>query len=271
MSPSRTRRRLPSFGIFAEGSKPTDPDRGRFEELWRHLFQACGGTGEVHVYGFSKKNIILLKEPPNRPRLGWSDEPLDLLIKRSHEQNHFDNAIVAFDRWPANQEITTQSWCLRTEVNWVLESFLKRQVLPPDFLRDSQALLERYAQYQYPERPRGSGRPPLCSLEFIFMDPTFEGLLVEDESAVLRALELAHRPRRGWPKFNSDHREPGLSVLQPAIDCAAGHHKRGFPSFKVDKHGWALRIIQQAPPDSRLWIHPISSRLSTLVRLQAGR
>jgi hypothetical protein len=260
---SRARTAKPKFGVFAEGAPPTAADLSTFETLWFELSESCGGDRDsIRVYGFNKGQIRALKGAPGSPPKGEGVEPLDVLISRMHERHGFENAIIAFDRWPRNEAIPSEPYCLRTEVNFILEAFKRRAILPAGFLDAATALLERYRDFR--KTPRAASRPPLGPLEFLFMDPTFEGLLVHDESAVLHALGLKIRPK-DWPKFKTHSRKPEKEILPPAIAAAARQRQVSLRAFHHDKHGWALKIIRAATEDAKLWEHPIIERLEKLL------
>ncbi len=170
----------PRFGVFAEGAPPTAADLSTFETLWFELSESCGGDRDaIRLYGFNKGQIRALKGAPDSTLKGQGVEPLDVLISRMHDRDGFENAIIAFDRWPRNEAILSPPYCLRTEVNFILEALERRGILPARFLAAATALLERYRNFR--KNPRAADRPPLGPLEFLYMDPMFEGLLVHDE------------------------------------------------------------------------------------------
>lgn len=255
---ARAKERRPAFGLFAEGSTFTDPNRPKFEALWRELSARCGCEDEVRVYGFDKRQIVLLAEPPG---LRLVAEPLDVLISRMHDRDRFENVVIAFDRIPANQLLPHS--CLRKEVDFVLEAFGRRALLPEPFRSEAAVLRDYYRAH--PGQPRGPGRPPRGPLDVVYMDPMFEGLLVHDETTVRRALGHAKRTPKDWPKFNPRSLHPDQQILAPAVLCATPEVGRKVGgTFKTNKHGWALQVVLSADPEARLWEHPIAERLKTL-------
>ena len=186
---SQTGAANPKLAVFAEGSRAALGELPKFEMLWRELSKRRGGDPEaMRVYPFHKGQIEALKYEPGEQPKGAGVEPLDVLIDRTYQADHFENVVIAFDRWPPNKAIPSQQYCLRTEVNFILEAMARRAILPAHLLDAAGALLERYRTA--PRPPRTAGRPPLGPLELIFMDPMFEGLLVCDEATVLKAVGL---------------------------------------------------------------------------------
>lgn len=254
------------LGIFAEGSDPTDPSRDRFRELWAE--QLCGRLGvlpeKVRIYPFFKLQIELLGDPVGvqQRSVGSTREPLDLLIRRSHERDGFWTAVIAFDRTPPNKSLKEP--CLRTEVDFVLQGIVKRGLLSGlPFHDEAERLLEHYRLNR--GVPRGPGRPPRGCLDLLYMDPEFEGLFVGDETTVLHALGHDRRPK-DWPTFDPDALYPARDVLGKAVRLAARDVKakvRG--NMETNKHGWAGWILKHAADDARLFQHPIVDRLRTIL------
>lgn len=248
-----------TFGIFAEGSHTSDL-RGRdpFSDLWHELCAKTAGTApsRVQIYGFSKGQITLLGKP-----LDASLEPLDIFINRMHARDGFDNAVIAFDRKPPNELIP--GGCLRHEVNFILERFAARPHLPAPFRAEVDRLLAHYRDM--PRQPRGPGRPPRGPLDFLYMNPMFEALLVSDEATIRRALGVVRRPK-GWPSFDHRSSEPGRAVLQPAIQFAARSVRRKVRGdMESNKHGWALHFVREMKVNDTMYTHPIIDRLKTLL------
>ncbi|MFS8065786.1 MAG: hypothetical protein ACMG6S_05370 [Byssovorax sp.] len=246
-----------SFGIFAEGATSTDL-RGRdtFVDLWKTL---CGRLKsplpEIHVFGISKAQIVALRDDVGAQKP--DREPLDLLLQRMHARHGFNVAVVAFDRIPQNQHIPGD--CMRREVNFILERFRARALVPDPFRDEATRLLDYYRMH--PEEPRGPGRPPRGCLDVVYMDPMFEALFLADETAVLRSFGHKRRPK-DWPSFDPHLHNPDHHVLGPAVDCASPVIRakvRG--NFVTNKHGWAKWILAQAADDAGFFGHAIAERL----------
>lgn len=251
------------FGIFAEGSDPTDPAHDHFRTLWRDdLCARLGAAAErIRIYPFFKLQIELLGDPVGvQTSVGSTREPLDLLIRRSYERDRFRTAVIAFDRTPPNKALKTP--CLRTEVNFILKGIVNRRLLEDlPFHQEAERLLEHYRIH--PRTPRGPGRPPRGCLDLLYMDPEFEGLF--DEPTVLRALGLTRRPR-GWPTFDRRAQYPARDILSKAVELASKDVKgRVRGSMDTNKHGWAGWILRQAEAEARLFRHPIVERLRTIL------
>lgn len=251
-----------SIGIFAEGPEPTAPreQQEAFDALWRGLCnRLSGAVGKLFVYGFSKAQILALDA--SSVVLGASREPLDVLVERMYRRDGFENAVIAFDRFPVNTLVPHS--CLRSEVNFILQHFKRRKLLPPHIQEEVSSLLRRYSLY--PEQPRGPGRPPRGPLDFVYMDPEFEALLTFDEPTVCRTLGVDHKPK-DWPSFRRQTRNPGLHILNPALVFASEEVRRKVRgTMKTNKHGWAAWIIGQAGDESRLFQHEIALRLQTIL------
>jgi len=108
----------------------------------------------------------------------------------------------------------------------------------------------------------------------VCMEPMFEGLLVQDEQAVRRALGLeGERSPRGWPGTgwgNPGERRPDRTLLVPAI--ASLKRLRPRPDvtrripgdFRTNKDGWGEYLVRQLLGDTRarpaVLGHPICQR-----------
>jgi hypothetical protein len=249
-----------SIGLFVEGSEYTDL-RGRkpLTELWNELCaRVTIAPPMVYTFGITKAQIVALNETQKTP---GSREALDIFIERMYQKHAFDVAIIAFDSIPRNQHIP--HGCMRSEVNFILEHFVRRKHLSADWLGAARQLLQYYAQY--PQCPRGPGRPPRVELDVVYMDPMFEALLMADDAAVLRAVGHTRRPK-DWPKFDTMNQRPDSNILAHAVKFATDDVRRIIRGdMKTHKHDWALQIVRAAKADSKLFQHPIASRLRTLL------
>lgn len=249
-----------NIAIFAEGSEYTDL-RGRkpLTELWNELCSRLTSVPpNIQTFGITKAQIVALAETGKVP---GSREALDVFIERMYQRHAFDIVIVAFDRIPQNQHIP--HGCMRNEVNFVLDHFVRRKLLSHVWVDAAQELLFHYEHNR--GRSRGPGRPPRVDLDILYMDPMFEALLVADESTVVQALGLKRRPK-DWPKFDSANQHPDSNILAHAVKFADDGVRRIIRGdMKTHKHDWALQIIRAAAPTSRVFEHPIAQRLRTLL------
>jgi hypothetical protein len=110
------------------------------------------------------------------------------------------------------------------------------------------------------------------------MEPMFEGLLVQKESAVRRALGVGKRPIRGWPRQgwgDATVTRPDADVLAPAINALLGIRPkldvvklvRGNMHTKKNEWGELLlrRLLEDHEGRTAIMEHPLSRRLVELL------
>jgi hypothetical protein len=249
-----------NIALFVEGSDYTDL-RGRkpLTELWTELCSRLAvAPPALHIFGITKAQIVALNETQKTP---GSREALDIFIERMDQKYAFDVVIVAFDSVPRNQHIP--HGCMRSEVNFVLDHFIRRRRLSDQWIESARSLLDYYANH--PRLPRGPGRPPRVNLDILYMDPMFEALLVADETSVLRAVGRERRPK-DWPKFDFTNQRPDSNVLAHAVKFATPDVRRIIRGdMKSHKHDWALQIVRGADASANIFQHPIARRLHTLL------
>lgn len=262
-------RKRPVVGLFAEGSRPTDPLRDDFDRLWQLLAHHCGHDIDLRVVGISKSQIVRLGPAhltvkkgatqliaKGQTQLIGGGDPLDVAIERLHAKERLDRVVIAFDRWRPNQLLTVEeqrlSCPMRPEVAFVLRHLSESQRLDPLFRQSAQDLLRRYES-----RDELAPRTRLSSLEIVFMDPMFEALFVADERTVRRALGAEKKKPKDWPRFKTRERALDKAVLDAAIHSATG--KRN--AYTSAKSRWGFRFLKAAAQDAALWKHPVATRV----------
>jgi hypothetical protein len=259
-------------GLFVEGSRGTDPLRDDFESMWNLLWQHCGHHDiDLKIVGISKGNIIELRDlqpranatalVKNATQLSGGKESLDVSIQRLHADTPLDRVIIAFDWWRPNQEIPAKDRNLpcpmRPEVAFVLRKLGASSKLDDKFKKAARKLLERYDSRDT-LAPRAGAMGPV---EVLFMDPMFEALFIADEPTVRKALGVADKQPRDWPKFKTTERALDKAVLDPAVKSAI----RGRHTYSSAKARWGHRIVKAAASDAKLWEHPLAQRLCRLL------
>jgi hypothetical protein len=267
-------RRKAIVGLFAEGSRLTDPKRDWFDKLWQALADHCEHPVELKVFGISKSQIVRLCperlpvqkgatkliQEKGKTQIGGGAEPLDVLVARTVARESLDRVVVAFDSWPANQLLTdTESrhpCAFRAEIAFLLKCFTKSTVLPHMLRVAACELLERY-DTDGDLAPRVAASQPL---EIILMEPMFEALLVSDEQTVRKALGFRTVPK-DWPKFRTKERALDKRVLDPAVECK---EKRAH-QYLAAKSWWGYKIVSAADHGAKLWHHVIARRLCRIL------
>lgn len=212
------------------------------------------------MYGFSKQQIVLMA-PAHAAMPGTGKIPLDVAVERRFSARPFQALLVAFDAHPANQAIALVPGapcpCLRVERDFVLERFAASAILPSQFRAGAASLLAHYRANR--GRPRAPTRPPLGEIELIYMDPTFEGLLLQDEGALRRVFGLKKTPSTWCPfPYTGDRPDFALREIVNAHRRAGPKHLR--LSHDAAKHAWAQEILKKASPTSAVWGHAIAAR-----------
>jgi hypothetical protein len=254
-----TRTSVRPLALFVEGAAAAGtPDHDNLSKLWTTLCKICRIAQAPRVVGFSKNHLAKMADPPDVQMAG--QQPLHLLVAQHYDREPFRRAIVAFDALPANQAVVPANG-MRGEVNFVLQCFEGCEKLPEAIRKAARSLLH---WYEIPCAQRSVRAPG--ALEIIYMNPSFEALLVSDEASVRRALVgEGERLPSEWPTFNQNERHPEQHILPQCVDCARREARvivRG--SFKTNKHAWAEYILRHVRHDSDLLNHEIAARLAVI-------
>ncbi len=270
------------IALFVEGSISPPQARGdpALNRIWNEVLRS-----ELNLHPFdsiipiSKKHLVAMD--PRSPCMSGSQEPLDYLIARKLEiagrlkQAPFDVAIVAWDLVPAwNPE---GEYCRWTETLDLYRFLADSQALPDVWKNQAH---RRWQELEARRQPSdGVDLPPLEQgmVLAVCMEPMFESLLVQDEGAVKRALQVSETPRC-WPRQgwgNPHERHPDTRILVPAIAAIQSikprlrcvKHIRG--DMRTNKDGWGEYILRQLFLDpkvrNRIRQHPLPARLVELL------
>lgn len=249
-------------GLFVEGVTLQTPQRrDDLRELWRDQCRVLGRfpPDRIDVYGFTKQQLVLMA-PEHAALPGAGKVPLDVFIELKHREVPFHTLVVAFDAIPANQaiKVAPRAPCLRLEKDFVLERFAASDRLPLPFRAASRALLTHYQGSR--GRPRDATRPPIGDVELVYMEPTFEALVLQDVRALRAVFDLKKTPKT-WPALPHTGGRPDFA-LRTIVDA---HFKTGPRYLRVPydarKHAWAHEVLKKASPTSPIWRHPIAERL----------
>jgi hypothetical protein len=260
--------------LFVEGST-TKPARGGspLEAIWQKCLAESLGLRRLDpIIPINKKHLVALD--PRKPRMSGGGEALDQLIVRMLKRTPFDAAIVAWDLVPAwNPE---GSFC-RWEETVDLYRFLSASPSLPEIWRQQaeRRLTELQTRTAPSERTAAPRLQPGMLLA-VCMEPMFEALLVQDESAVRRALGIRKAPRdwpaRGWGE--PQVRRPDMEILGPAIRALLRVRPKPEVLRKVHgdlithKNEWGELLLRRLLEDDRarpvLLRHPIARRLQEI-------
>lgn len=207
--------------------------------------------------------------------MSGAGERLDQLMKRFLDRTPFEVAVIAWDLVPA--------WNPRGEFcRWIetvdLYRFLSQSSeLPEIWCKKAQQRLHDLSRRTVP-----GARQQLPSIEPgmvlpVCMEPLFEGLLVQDEGAVKRALGVKREPEE-WPRTgwsDAKERRPDRKVLAPAITSLRSLRpapevlRKVRGDMKTHKNEWGEFLLRALLDDDQarplVVSHPISRRLSELL------
>lgn len=237
------------------------------ERLWKALAARVGATAQLEVFGISKGHIEHLKFPAPvagvKQKLPTNVIGIDQMIRDRHLVQPLDNVVIAFDCKPAITAADLQGLGRCAEIEWLLRRMIQRRVLPEPFLAAANELQRWYANA--PRSPRGTGRPPRLALELLYMDPCFDALFAADEAAVRTATGHSSYPK-DWPTFHRKAQNPERTFLDRATRLATREARAGIHgTYLADRNEWGCRFITHAQDTSRLFQHPIATRLATLL------
>jgi len=269
----RTRLRV---ALFVEGSQPPLTNRGRdtLNVIWNErLGNFLGLPPFDPIVPISKPHLVAMD--PAKPPMSGAGERLDQLMARVLARKPFDVAVVAWDLVPAwNPHEKFCRW--RETVN--LYRFLSDSRVLPEIWREKAR--QRFQDLSSRAEPGARQRLPLLEPGMVLpvcMEPVFEGLLVQDEGAVKRALGVKREPK-GWPPTGwSDPRErrPDLNVLARAITAlwqlrpAPEILRKVRGDMRTHKNEWGEFLLRELLADDRarplVLSHPISRRLAELL------
>ena len=242
--------------------------------IWNeHLGKALKLPRFDPIIPISKTHLVAM-DPANPPMSG-AGERLDQLMVRVLAQKPFDVAVVAWDLSPSwNPKGPFCRWFETVD----LYKFLSASEDLPDIWREKAR--QRFQDLSSRPAPSYRKRLPLLAPGMVLpvcMEPLFEGLLVQDEAAVRRALGLKRAPV-GWPRAgwaDARERRPDLKVLTPAI--ASLWHMNPRPEvlrkvrgdMKTHKSDWGEFLLRELLADHQaravVLAHFISRRLLELL------
>jgi len=276
------------IALFVEGSISPPQSRGdpALNRIWNEVL---GSELNLHpfcsIVPISKKHLVAMD--PRNPPMSGSQEPLDYLMARKLEiarrlkQDPFDVAVVAWDLVPAwNPE---GPYCRWTETVDLYRFLAVSQVLPDIWKNQARRRLQELEGRHQPSARMSL--PPLKQgmVLAVCMEPMFEALLVQDEGAVKRALQVSETPR-GWPRQgwgDCRERHPDRRILMPAIAAIQSikprlrcvKHIRGDMRTKKDE--WGEYILRRlfGDPKARASVlqHPLPARLVELLSRSEDR
>jgi hypothetical protein len=254
--------------LFVEGLNPQTPtERDDLQHLWRYQCEKVSRLppDQLDVYGFTKMQIAFMG-PAGEKIKAAGKVPLDVAIELAFRKQAFAGLVVAFDAHPANQAIPliegVKLPCLRLEKDFVLERFAESKILPAPFRAAARRLRAHYEATR--AAPRRPARPPIGDVEVVYMDPTFEAMLLQDAAALRRVFGLERTPR-DWPALPHSEDRPDFA-LRKIVDTS---HRRGPPylrqRYDARKHAWAHEILREAADGSAIWKHAIVQRLAKVL------
>lgn len=260
--------------LFVEGSTSPPTPRGlpAIERIWNELIADVVGAPRFDpIVPISKKHIVALD--PRHPKMSGAGEPLDQLMRRKLAQTSFDAAVVAWDLVPAwNPQ---GAYCRWEETVDFYRLLAASTVLPEPWVVEAQKRFDDLST-----RPGNSDRPPRPWLRrhvvvAVCMDPMFEGVLVQDEKALRRALNLdGSKLPKGWPKsgWSPPTRRPDAELLGPAVRSLVDSRpkpkvvKQVGGDFVLNKDGWGeyllRRLLDDSSARSQVLGHPLYQRLA---------
>ncbi len=263
--------------LFVEGSTAPLPKHKQepLAGIWNNCFAEALGLHRFDpIVPISKTHLVAMD--PDNPPMSGAGEALDVLIARMLRLRSFDVAVVAWDLVPAwNPE---GSFC-RWEETLKLYRFLAgSKVLPEDWKEQA----SRRHQEMSRRRAPGDRRQPLVPLPGmvlpVCMEPMFESVLVQDESAARRAFGIQGRnvpdwPGQGWGDLRE--RRPDENILAPAIRAISRvrpklqAHRLIGGDLKTKKNEWGEYLLKRMLSDEharpKVLDHPLSKRLAELV------
>jgi hypothetical protein len=206
--------------------------------------------------------------------MSGAGERLDQLMARVLHRSPFDAAVIAWDLVPAWNP--TGEYCRWQETLDFYRYLSLSDGLPEPW---RQRAGDRLAELESRGEPAARMQPPRLARHTILalcMEPMFEGLLVQDEAAIKRALGLAGNipgwPRQGWG--DTKELRPDQRLLQPAVLAARSMKPqpkaiagvRG--SWITNKDGWGELLLQRLLLDTeaspRVLAHPLCRRLAEI-------
>jgi hypothetical protein len=265
-----------SVALFVEGSHATPPARGLppLESIWGHLRDALGLVSFSRIIPISKKHLVAMD--PDQPRMSGAGEALDQLMARVLEQHPFQAAVVAWDLVPAwNPEGEFCRW----DETLRLYRFLAQSARLPALWQHKART--RHVELSQRAHPGARTAPPALeegAVLTVCMEPMFESLLVQKESAVRRALGVGNQPIRGWPRQgwgDASVTRPDADVLAPAINALLAVRprldavKRVRGNMRTRKNEWGELLLRRLLDDhegrASIMQHPLSRRLVELL------
>lgn len=211
---------------------------------------------------------------PSNPKMSGSAEPLDQLIARCMASEPFDAAIVAWDLVPAWNP--AERPCRWQETVTFYEMLASSEDLPKAWVAYAETRRDELRGRQRPGARAAAPRLTAGACLALCMDPMFEDVLVQNESAVKRALDVTGG-LAGWPKWRQS-RNPDTDVIAAAVAALPGRaavRRRVRGDYRTRKDEWGEYLLRQLgkDPTARLLLkeHPLVARLAELMPAAVAR
>lgn len=242
--------RADSYALFVEGPvHATGPERETFTELWQVYLESLGALLPRVVVPIQKTHLIAMD--PDCPKMSGASEPLDHLMARVIEEHQVDAAVIAWDLTPPwDPDAEEEQYCRWNETCKLYGCLAESSVLTPDWRTSCQVRADELAGRAQPSHRDAPFTLQPFAVVPICMEPEFEDLLAQDEGQILRALGLARRPPKRWPKrWGASGQNPKM-LLQKAVVAARLTRpkpvmvKRIHGDMRTAKHEWGLHFLR---------------------------
>lgn len=261
--------------LFVEGSEgpPAARKPSALQRIWNDdLARSVDIPAFDVVVPISKKHLVAMD--PDNPPMSGAGESLDQLMVRMMRREPFDAAVVAWDLVPAWNP--TGSQCRWRETLDFYRLLSVSECLPALW---KQRAGKRWRELDGRASPGERERPPRLVRGMalaLCMEPMFEGLLVQDEAALKRALGVQGKPLTRWPPAkrwkNRGRHDPDRKLIGPAVSAARNvkpqprklRPVRG--SWLTNKDGWGEFLLRELLADEQarptVLAHPLCRRLA---------
>ena len=189
-----------SYALFVEGPvNATGNERATFVALWTEYLTSINSTLPHIIVPIQKTHLVAMD--PNSPTMSGASEALDHLIARIIKEHQINAIAIAWDLTPPwDPDAEEAKYCRWNETKKLYELLAQSTVLPNEWKDSCEARSVELGERAQP----GDRAGPFTLREYavvpICMEPEFEGLLVQNEGQIMRAVGLAKIPAQHWPR-----------------------------------------------------------------------
>jgi len=230
-----------SYALLVEGPVNASGDeRATFDTLWTEYLTSLNSTLPHIIVPIHKPHLVAMD--PSLPTMSGASEALDHLIARIIKVHNISAIAIAWDLTPPwDPDAEEAKYCRWNETKKLYDLLAQSMVLPTEWKESCRARWVELAGRAQPGDRAGPFTLEEHAVVPICMEPEFEGLLVQNERQIMRAVGLAKIPAQHWPKRWGAAGQNPKTLLAKAVVAARKAKPKPAPVKRI--HRTALALI----------------------------